>query len=270
MLLAIALLSLGQEGGKRGFYFKEKIGVVDIVGPILESTRVMEQLVEFRKDPGIKGILLRVDSPGGGVGPSQEIYREILRTREEKPIVASMGSVAASGGYYVCSPATKIVANPSTITGSIGVIMEFMTFEKLLKKIGLEMEVLKKGEYKDVGSPHRALTPEEKEMLLKVMGDIHEQFIEDVSKARSLEKEKVRALADGRIFTGNEALTLGLVDAIGNQEDAVDLLKKLANIRGEPQLVYPRAQKRLLDLLIDSLIRHIIELSQGHRFSFKY
>jgi protease IV len=158
-----AIFALAGRAG--GLSLKDKIGVVPIEGAITKSETVVSQLVEFKKDRSVKAIILRVNSPGGGVAPSQEIYREIRKTREKKKVIASMGSVAASGGYYVASAADKIVASPGTMTGSIGVLMEFVRFQELMEKIGVDIEVLKSGEFKDIGSPHRKLTEQDKEML---------------------------------------------------------------------------------------------------------
>ena len=222
------------------FSFKEKIGVLPIDGTITESDTLVAQLVEFKKDRRIKAIILRVNSPGGGVGPSQEIYQEIRKTIETKKVIASLGSVAASGGYYVASAANRIVANPGTLAGSIGVIMEFVQVEELLKKIGVSVEVLKTGEFKDIGSFHRKLSERDREMIRTLVFDVQRQFVEAVAQGRNLPVEKVREIADGRILSGAQCKELGLVDQLGNFEDAVDLARALSGIKGEVTLVYPR------------------------------
>jgi protease IV len=227
-------------GPSEALSFKEKIGVLPLEGAITESDSLVAQLVEFRKDRRIKAIILRVNSPGGGVGPSQEIYREIRKTIDVKKVVASMGSVAASGGYYVASAADKIVANPGTLAGSIGVIMEFVQAEELLKKIGVSVEVLKTGEFKDIGSFHRKLSERDREMIRTLVFDVQRQFVDAVAQGRSLPVEKVREIADGRILSGAQCKDLGLVDQLGNFEDAVELAKTLAGIKGEVTLVYPK------------------------------
>lgn len=227
-------------GFSEALSFKERIGVLPLEGAITESDSLVAQLVEFRKDRRIKAIILRVNSPGGGVGPSQEIYREIRRTIDIKKVVASMGSVAASGGYYVASAADKIVANPGTLAGSIGVIMEFVQAEDLLKKIGVSVEVLKTGEFKDIGSFHRKLSERDREMIRTLVFDVQRQFVDAVAQGRSLPVEKVREIADGRILSGAQCKDLGLVDELGNFEDAVELAKTLAGIKGEVTLVYPK------------------------------
>jgi protease IV len=243
-----AIFALAGRAG--GLSLKDKIGVVPIEGAITKSETVVSQLVEFKKDRSVKAIILRVNSPGGGVAPSQEIYREIRKTRENKKVIASMGSVAASGGYYVASAADKIVASPGTMTGSIGVLMEFVRYQELMEKIGVDIEVLKSGEFKDIGSPHRKLTEQDKEMLQTLVFDIQSQFVEAVAQGRNLSMEKVREIADGRIISGSQGLELGLVDQLGNFQDAVDLAKSMAGIKGEATLVYPKRTKvRLWDVL---------------------
>jgi len=227
-------------GPSVAFSFKEKIGVLPIDGPISESDTIVAQLVEFRKDRRIKAIVLRVNSPGGGVGPSQEIFREIRKTLEAKKVIASLGSVAASGGYYVAAAANKIVANPGTLSGSIGVIMEFVQVEELLKKIGVSVEVLKTGEFKDIGSFHRKLSERDREMIRTLVFDVQRQFVEAVAQGRGLPVEKVREIADGRILSGAQCKDLGLVDQLGNFEDAVELAKALTGIKGEVTLVHPK------------------------------
>jgi len=227
-------------GPSVAFSFKEKIGVLPIDGPISESDTIVAQLVEFRKDRRIKAIVLRVNSPGGGVGPSQEIFREIRKTLEAKKVIASLGSVAASGGYYVAAAANKIVANPGTLSGSIGVIMEFVQVEELLKKIGVSVEVLKTGEFKDIGSFHRKLSERDREMIRTLVFDVQRQFVEAVAQGRGLPVEKVREIADGRILSGAQCKDLGLVDQLGNFEDAVELAKSLTGIKGEVTLVHPK------------------------------
>lgn len=232
-----------------------KIGVIRINGVIRDADAITEQLIAFRDDKQIKAIILRINSPGGGVGPSQEIYSETRRTTKTKKVVASLGSVAASGGYYVASAADSIVANPGTLTGSIGVLMEFVRFEELLKKIGVEMQVIKSGEFKDIGSPNRKMTKEEREILTRLLEDIRNQFVTAVSQGRNMPEEKVLELADGRIFSGREAKGLGLVDSLGNFQDAVNVAKRMAHIKGKVKLVYPVKKRRSLlwDLLFKDL-----------------
>jgi len=240
--------------------FKEKIGVVSITGTIASSKKTTSELVKFAKDESIRAIILRINSPGGGVGATQEIYREVQKIVPLKPVVASMGSVAASGGYYVAAPTTKIVCNPGTITGSIGVFIQFVRLEDLLKKIGVDLEIVKSGEFKDMGSPDRKLTQRDREILEALIKDLQGQFVKAVATGRKLSMEKVREIADGRIFSGARAKDLGLVDFMGNFQDAVDITKKLVGITGDVELVYPKKSTgELWNLILESSARHIAE-----------
>lgn len=215
-----------------------RIGVVEIEGVISGSKEVTDDIVSFKEDPQIKGVILRINSPGGGVGPTQEIYREVLKLKEKKKVYVSMGTACASGGYYIASAADRLYANPSTITGSIGVIMQLMTFEDVLKKIGLQSNTIKAGEFKDTGSPFRKMTPAEKEYMDGIVRNIYEQFMKDIASGRKMNIEVVRKLAEGRIYTGTMAKDAGLVDDIGNFYDTVDALKDALKIKGKPVLVY--------------------------------
>ena len=246
-------------GPSHGLTFGDRIGVIPIKGMISNSAPILRQLVKFKKDKRIKVIILRIDSPGGGVGPSQEIYREVRKTLKTKKVITSMGSLAASGGYYIASATDKIVANPGTLTGSIGVIMEFIQIEDFIKKLGIGLEVIKSGEFKDVGSPHRRLTEKDRELLKDLISDIQRQFVNAVAKGRGLSVEKVREIADGRVLSGAQAKELGLVDYLGNFEDAVDRAKNMAGITGDVTLVFPeKAKLRLLDFILQSAVRTII------------
>lgn len=236
----------------------DKIGVIEIAGAITDSRKTLENIKSFRKDKHIKAIVVRIDSPGGGVGPSQEIYREIRKTRDEKKVIASMGSVAASGGYYIAAAADGIIANPGTITGSIGVIMGYTNFKALLEKIGLRPVVIKSGAYKDMGSPAREMKTEERELLQRVTDDIHRQFVADISEGRKIDTTRVEKIADGRIFTGEQARDLGLVDRLGNFEDAVSWAGKLGGIKGDIETVYPKEEKlTFLRYLMESAMNEI-------------
>jgi protease-4 len=218
----------------------DRIGIIEINGVIAQSDEILQNIKEFREDDTIKAIVLRIDSPGGGVAPSQEIYREVTKTVQSKPVIASMGSVAASGGYYVAAGADKIVASPGTITGSIGVIMGYTNFEELLGKIGLVPVVIKSGKYKDIGSPARQMSDDERKLLQDFTDQVHRQFITAISEGRKMKEKEVESIADGRILTGESAKSLGLVDNLGNLEDAVDLAGKMAGIEGKITRVYPR------------------------------
>ena len=210
---------------------------------ITDSREVVEQLKKYRKDSRVKAIILRIESPGGGTAASQEIYREVQRTVPKKKVVASMGNVAASGGYYVALAANKIVANPATLTGSIGVIMELSNIKELLNKIGVSREAVKSGPFKDIGSPVREMKPEERRLLEEVIKNVHQQFIDVVVKGRRLNREQVEKIADGRIFTGEQARDLGLVDELGSFEDAVELTKKMVGLSGEVKLIFPEKKR---------------------------
>lgn len=220
-------------------YPRGNIGVVEVSGIIEDSKEINEQLEDFEKDSDIKGVIVRIDSPGGSVGPSQEIYEQIATLRKKKKVVASMASVAASGGYYVAAAADKIVANPGTLTGSIGVIMEFINYQDLMKWAKMKPETIKSGKFKDIGNSAREMKPEERALLEVMLRDVHDQFKGDILKGRpSLTKEKLDEIADGRILTGAQAKKVGLVDELGSMQRAVKLLAKLAGIKDEPQLVY--------------------------------
>jgi protease-4 len=226
------------------------VGVIEVEGPIIDSQETVEQLTEFGDDGSVKAIVLRVDSPGGVVGPSQEISEEVKRLVASKPVVVSMGSVAASGGYYIAAPASRILANPGTITGSIGVLMKLSNVEGLLDKIGLKATTIKSGSFKDTGSPTRPMSPEEQALLQGVVDDLHAQFVKAVADGRKLPVDEVRRLADGRVYTGQQAVALKLVDRLGGFHEAVREAGQLAGIKGEPRLIYPPRKGKLLGQLL--------------------
>jgi protease-4 len=227
-----------------------KVALVKIEGLLVTPEHVVEELHDYAEDASIKAIVLRIDSPGGGVVASQEIFNAVKNAKKEgKKVVASMGSVAASGGYYVAAAADKIVANPGTLTGSIGVKMEFASVEKLLEKIGVKGMVVKAGEYKDIGSPFRDMTEPEKKLLQGVIDDVHSQFIEAVAEGRGLPATDVKAIADGRIFTGRQALSLKLVDQMGDLADSIQVAGSLAGIKGKPDVVEKKKRIPFLDYL---------------------
>jgi len=251
--------------------FADRIGVILIDGAILDSRATTSQLVTFRKDKKIKAIILRINSPGGGVGPTQEIHREIQKTAETKKVIASLGGVAASGGYYIASAANKIVANPGTIIGSIGVLMEFVHLEDLLEKIGIKFEVLKSGEFKDIGSPHRELTKRDREILNSLISDIQSQFVAAVANGRELALDEVSQIADGRVFSGVKAKELDLIDVLGNFQDAVDVAKDMAAIEGEAILVYPKKSKaQLWELFLEGTTRSVTKVLHSIKPQLEY
>lgn len=228
---------------------KERVALVRVEGPLMESKFVIEEIKGYVKDRSIKAIVMRVDSPGGGVVPAQEIYEEVRKAVKIKKIVVSMGSVAASGGYYIASPADKIIANPGTITGSIAVIMEIPNIKELMDKLGIKTEVVKTGKHKDMASIFRGIGKEEREIIQGVMDDVHEQFIKAVSDGRKMPAEDIRKIADGRIFSGRQAKEIGLVDELGDLEYAIKAASKLAGIKGEPEIVEKKEKYPLLELL---------------------
>ena len=244
------------------FTHKNGIGVIDLQGVMLTSEEVLTNLAEFRQDANIKAVLIRIDSPGGAVGAAQEIYQDIKRTARVKPVVASMASVAASGGYYAALGATKILANPGTMTGSIGVIIKFANLEKILDKVGYQTEVIKSGVNKDIGSFARAMTPAERELLQEMIDTVHGQFIQAVAENRKLSIETVKPIADGRILTGSQAKELGLIDQLGNFTDAVDQAMQLAGLKSErPNLIYPETRNfSLMDLLSGEKSQNVLKL----------
>jgi protease-4 len=258
-------------GGKTSrFAFGDKIAIVEIKGVISQSSGVIEELLQYVEDEGVKGIILRIDSPGGGVGPAQEIYREIIKIKPKKKVVTSMGSVAASGGYYIACASDRIVANPGTITGSIGVIMQFSNLEELLKKIGVKGVVLKSGEHKDIGSPFREMTPEEKRIMQEVLDNVHQQFIQAVADGRKLDREKVVQIAYGRILTGEQAKNLGLVDEMGNLQDTIDITAKMVGIVGRPNVIYPRRKLSIWEFLMRDMASAVIDVlnEKGYELNF--
>jgi len=254
--LVLGVMAMGAwMGGGAGDFDGEAVGVVEIEGAIADARDTIEHIRRFREDEDIKAIVIRIDSPGGAVGPSQEIYREIRKTVETKKVVASMGAVAASGGYYVACATDGIVANPGTITGSIGVIMGYTNFRQLLDKIGMVPVVIKSGPYKDTGSPTREMRDDEREILQSITGNIHEQFVTAIAEGRKMDRAQVEQAADGRIFTGEDAKARGLVDRLGNFEDALEWAGKLGGIDGEVVPVYARDDKlSLLRYLMSSSI----------------
>ena len=234
---------------------KNRIGIVDITGLISDSQYIVSQVKKFRQDKRIRGIILRIDSPGGAVGPSQEIYNEVLKTRENgKTIYASMGALAASGGYYIASAANKIFANPGTLTGSIGVIMAFSNAKGLMEKIGLQPEIIKAGEYKDIGSPARAMTQKERNLLQSVVTDVHQQFIEAVANGRDISIAEVTKIADGRILTGRQAYSLNLVDQMGGLQVSIDQLAHEVGIIGSPKIIKETPRVGFLDWVLKSTL----------------
>lgn len=248
IILSLASFLSGNTSSSLPIMGPDKVALVRVEGLLASSDSLVDELNGYTDDSSIKAIVIRIDSPGGGVVVSQEIYNAVKNVRKKgKKVVVSMGTVAASGGYYVAAAADKIVANPGTLTGSLGVKMEFATFEKLLDKIGVKGQVVKAGEYKDIGSPFRDMTVQEKKLLQDVIDDVHSQFIEAVAEGRKLPIADVRAIADGRIFTGRQALKLKLVDELGDLDDSIRIAGTLAGIKGKPQVIEKRKKIPFLE-----------------------
>ena len=224
------------------FSGQDRVALIRVEGVILDAQATISELKQYSENPLVKAIVLRIDSPGGGVVPSQEIHDAVKRVKNKsnKAVIASMGTVAASGGYYIAAATDRIIANPGTLTGSIGVIMEMANFEGLMKKVGVEGVVIKSGRFKDVGSPLRKMSDEERALLQSVMDDVHHQFIQAVADGRSLEVSDVEPLADGRIYTGRQAKEARLVDELGDLDDAIHIAADIAGMEGEPKVVEPR------------------------------
>jgi protease-4 len=250
------------------FEHGNKIGVVNIEGTIASSDETLKQLRKYSKKSSIKAILIRVNSPGGTVAPAQEIYREIGKIKKKKPVVVSMETVAASAAYYISSNASKIVCSQGTITGSIGVIMMLPEIHKVIEKIGVSVNIIKAGKYKDLGTGVRPLTDDERNILENFAAEVHEQFISDVAAGRKgkIEKAKLREIADGRFFTGEKAKEMGLVDTIGNFYDAAKVAADLGGIKTEPELVYPKKKwESYMDLLTESAVSAIAKAADQTR-----
>jgi protease-4 len=252
--LLLAVTDEGLPGGA-------KVAVVEVEGLIgagadrgLDTDAIIRTLGEYRDDPAIRAVVLRINSPGGVVAPTQEIFTAVRRLREaKKPVVASLGSVAASGGYYVAVAADRIYASPGTLTGSIGVVMQLANVEGLLKKVGVEYVVVKAGAYKDVGNFARPMTAEERRILQALLDDVYDQFIAAVADGRRLEAKDVRGFAEGRIYSGRQAQGLKMVDDLGGLEDAIEAAAQMAGLPPKPKVVYPRRRFSLRDLLRSEL-----------------
>jgi protease-4 len=249
-LFADRSLTLGSLG--------KRVALVEISGVMTEAESTVRQLKKYTRDESVPVIVLRIDTPGGSAAVAQEIYEQIVQVRQEgKKVLASMGPLAASGGYYVACAADSIMANPVTLTGSIGVQMQFPSTEELFKKIGVEFRVVKSGAHKDIGSPHRSMTEEEKRLLQAVIDDSYEQFVDVIVEGRGLSREEVLAVADGRIFTGRQAKQLGLVDEMGTYEEAILLAARMVGIEGEPRVIRERQRKENLFDIFSQLTQQL-------------
>lgn len=251
---------------------EDRIALIRVEGVILDAKQTVDDLKKFGDSASVKAIVLRIDSPGGAVVPSQEIHDAVkrLRSKTNKAVVASMGTVAASGGYYVAVATDRIIANPGTLTGSIGVIMELANVEGLLKKIGVESVVVKSGRHKDLASPFKKMGAEDRRILQGVMDDVHQQFIEAVAEGRAMDVGEVQRLADGRIFTGRQAKEAKLVDDLGDLEAAINAAADLAGIEGEPKVVEPQKPFSIRDLIDTKLVGVMPNLDFQTGISLKY
>lgn len=254
---AVAVFSENRQATTAWWSPGDKVGIVPVEGDIFDATNTIEQLRSYGENKRVKAIVVRINSPGGAIVPSQEIFAEIRRIRGEsgKPIVASIDSVAASGGYYIAVACDRIVANPGSLTGSIGVILQWLNLEDLVKWAKVKPETLTSGSLKDTGSPFRPVTEVERAYLQNIVSQLHRQFVRAVAEGRKgkLTEAEVAKLADGRVFTGEEARRLRLVDDLGNLHDAVMMAGEMAGIDGEPDTIYPRPEdKGLLDVLVGS------------------
>lgn len=251
--LFVAVMIMAPSGQKGlGLFAHGDVAVIEITGAIMDSAAVMEELNYFKESDRVKAIVLRIDSPGGAVAPSQEIFEEVKKLKPAKKIVVSMGTLAASGGYYIAVAGDKILASPGTITGSIGVIMETMGLQQLMEKVHLESRVIKSGAYKDVGSPLREMTPEERAYLQSIIDNMYGQFKAAVAEGRKIPVEKVQELAQGKIYTGQQALEAGLIDQLGTLYDAIDEAKKLAGLPDDAKVIWPYKEESFLQELFQS------------------
>jgi len=249
------LINEYSNGGERYDGNRDVVGFVRIKGGIFDATSTVRSLTKLRRNPRVKSLLLRVDSPGGAVGPTQEIYREILRFRRSgRKVVASLGSVAASGGYYIASAADKIYSYPGTVTGSIGVVIVLPNAEKMLDTLGLRFTIIKSAPFKDIGSPLRTLMDSDREIFQRLIDDTYTQFVMAVSKGRHMPFEKAKKIADGSVFSGERAKKLGLVDELGSQWDAAMEAARYAKITGEPKLLEIQPRRSIWTLLNRSFL----------------
>jgi protease-4 len=253
LFVAALSITLSPEGGG-GSLFGARVALVELEGPIIDVDDLLRELKGHRDNPLVKAVVIRINSPGGVVAPTQELHAALTRLREAgKPVVASLGSVAASGGYYVAVAADKIYANPGTLTGSIGVIMRLANLDGLLKKVGVDFVVVKAGQLKDLGNFARPMTPEERRVLQVMLEDVHAQFIDAVAAGRKLDRAQVLAFADGRVVSGAQAKSMNMIDALGGLEEALDGAAVLAGIPKPPRVVGPRRKLSIMDLLRNRL-----------------
>lgn len=268
VLLAVAFIVGLTDRYGPGMFDGDTIALLRVEGPIIDVRWHLDQVRDFMEDDRIKGVVLRIDTPGGAVAPTQELYTELLRLGEIKPVVTSMGTVAASGGYYLSCATDWIVSNPGTITGSIGVIMEFTNLEDLFSKLGISSRTIKSGKFKDTGNPMRPMTDEEEELLQAMIMDTYDQFVEAVLKGRPVDEDEIRPYLDGRVLTGRQAHELGLVDQLGNINDAIAKASEMAGLAEIPKEIYEPERERpgLFSILFgESAARALVSLSDSVR-----
>jgi protease-4 len=254
-LFVVAIGSLSQRGAEGGpALFGPRVAIVELEGIIVDVDDIVRELKAHRENPLVRAVVIRINSPGGVVGPTQEVHDAVLKLRQAgKPVVASLGAVAASGGYYIAVAADQIYANPGSLTGSIGVIMQLANLEQLMKKVGVDYVVVKAGQFKDVGSFARPMSPDERRVLQGLLDDIHGQFIDAVATGRKLDRDTVVRFADGRVFSGAQARDLKMVDALGGLEEAVGAAAKLAGLPTPPSVIQPKRRFSIFDLLRSQL-----------------
>lgn len=247
-IIIIILIGIGLIAGIRSVIknMTPAIGILEIDAPILSSLDYLDTIREFEEDAGIKAVIVRIDSPGGRVGPSQEVYEALLRLKEFKPVIASMASIGASGAYYIACAADTIYAMPGTMTGSIGVILEFVDVTEGLEKLGVSAHSITGGTLKDAGTPFRHMSEKERSYFEALAKDVHEQFMEAVSVSRNLPEDKVIEYADGRVYTGRQALAIGLIDKLGGLDQAIEEAKKRAGIEEKPRIIRPEQPSGIL------------------------
>lgn len=261
----MAILIFVRQGRSRAWVFptRESVAVIEVEGAIFDVEEQLKQLKSYVDNSSVKAIVVRMNSPGGSVAPSQEMFEELKKAKEKgKKIVVSMSSVAASGAYYIACAADDIYANPGTITGSIGVIAEFPNVEGLMDKIGIRFETIKTGRYKDTGSAFRPMTPEEQQLLQEMLMDVYEQFVEAVAESRNMPIDEVRKYADGRVFSGRQALEYGFVDALGTENDAIRHAADLAGIRGEPHVIKKTERRFPFGEFAENILRQWLPATQ--------
>ena len=270
--MAIGVFRSPEPSGSISVSGSGDVAVIELQGMIADASPVIRQLDTFADRKDVKAIVLRVESPGGVVAASQELYDAVVRARDtEKPVVVSMGSLAASGAYYAALGADTIMANPGTLTGSIGVLMDFPEMTRLLDKIGVEFHSVTSGPYKDAGAPYDPWEQQEEEYYQSLVMDTYEQFIGVVANERNMPLDSVRELADGRVFTGSQAQSNGLIDLLGNLHDAIMLAGEMAGIEGEPSVIKPRKQElRMVDLLFGDVEQIINRVATGPVLQFRY